>query len=110
MVAPDGSDAGTITAWYDDNFQGRRWGRIHWVCIVPQHQRKGLCRPMMTAAMNHIKALGHERAVLGTQTPRLAAIKVYLDFGFVPDVGDDEARRAWRLVKQELPHSGLANI
>ena len=160
LVAPDGSDAGTITAWYDKPHLGsaapplvgspsrssphalseeqarlrgtsplRRgslrsptaanedWGRIHWVCIVPQHQRKGLCRPMMTAAMNRLKALGHERAILGTQTPRLVAIKVYLDFGFVPDLGDDapgaaggESRRAWRLVKQELSHPGLAGI
>lgn len=113
LVAPDGSDTGTITAWYDlsvKNYPGQAVGRIHWVCIVPLHQRKGLCRPMMTAAMNRLKALGHERAVLDTQTPRLAAIKVYLDFGFLPDLRDDEARRAWRLVKQELPHPGLAGV
>jgi GNAT superfamily N-acetyltransferase len=113
LVAPDGSDVGTITAWYDlsvRKFPGQAVGRIHWVCIVPLHQRKGLCRPMMTAAMNRLKSLGHEIAVLGTQTPRLAAIKVYLDFGFLPDLDDDEARRAWRLVKQELPHPALAGV
>jgi GNAT superfamily N-acetyltransferase len=129
LVAPDGSDVGTITSWYDDDFKGgrvlasfrpgvapwrdrgeKRWGRIHWVCIVPQHQRKGLCRPMMTAAMNRLKSLGHERAMLGTQTPRLGAIKVYLDLGFLPDLCDDEARRAWLLVKQEMPHQALAGL
>jgi len=108
LVAPDGADAGTITAWYDRRYGKRRWGRIHWVCVVPEHQGKGLCKPMMTVAMNRFRSLGHRRAMLVTQTPRLRAIKVYLDFGFVPDMTADRAHDAWQLVALELHHPALA--
>ncbi|MFB3891763.1 MAG: N-acetyltransferase family protein [Phycisphaerae bacterium] len=107
VVAPDGRDVGTTTAWYDRNYAGKPWGRIHWVAISHDHQGKGLAKPMMTAAMNLMKRLGHRRAILGTQTPRLAAIKVYLDFGFVPDMTAEDAARAWKLIQDELHHPAL---
>jgi len=103
LVGPDGRDVGTITAWYERRYRGRRWGRIHWVAIVPEHRGKGLCKAMMTAAMNRLRALGHRRAMLRTETPRLAAIRTYLDFGFVPDMRFGEARRAWKLIAEAMP-------
>ena len=33
LVAPDGRDVGTISAWYDRGYRGRRWGMIHYVAI-----------------------------------------------------------------------------
>ncbi|HOF18706.1 MAG TPA: GNAT family N-acetyltransferase [Phycisphaerae bacterium] len=110
LVAPDGTDVGTITAWYDRKYHGLPWGRIHWVAIVPAHRGKGLAKPMLSVAMNRLRSLGHRRAILGTQTPRLAAIKVYLDFGFTPDMTAPDAARAWRLVQQHLPHPLLVGL
>jgi GNAT superfamily N-acetyltransferase len=104
LVSPEGKDCGTITAWFDDEFQGKSWGRIHWVAITPEHRGKGLCKPIVTAAMNRLAELGHERAILGTQTVRRIAIKVYLDFDFLPLVDDDESRRTWGIVAEHLDH------
>ena len=55
-----------------------------------------------------IKALGHRRAMLGTHTKRTAAIKIYLDCGFVPDMSFQDADRAWAIVRRVLRHPGLA--
>jgi hypothetical protein len=49
----------------------------------------------------------HDRAFLGTQTKRLAAIKIYLDFGFVPDMRYPGAEEAWREVRANLDHPVL---
>ena len=104
LVSPDGRDVGTITAWYERRYAGRRWGRIHWLAIIPEFQGRGLSKAMMTFAVERLRSLGHRRAILGTQTPRIAAIKTYLDFGFVPDMAAKDAPRAWSIVRDVLPH------
>ena len=108
LVAPDGRDAGTASAWYDRRYAGKRWGVLHWVAVVPDFQGMGLAKPMVAFAMDRLRSLGHRRALLRTQTPRLGAIKVYLDFGFLPEIGSQEALRAWSLVRDALPHPVLA--
>ncbi len=110
LVAPGGQDVGTITAWYERRYKGNRWGRIHWVAIVPQLQGRGLAKPMLAAGMNLMRSLRHRRAILDTQTTRIAAIKTYLDFGFVPELSRPDARRAWRLVRSHLPHPKLKGL
>jgi len=109
LVSPDGADVGTITAWYDRTYRGRNWGRVHWVAIVPDHRGRGLAKAMMTACLQRLKALGHRRAVLGTQTIRLPAIKVYLDFGFRPDMTYPRAAEAWDLIRRNLRHPALGS-
>jgi len=107
LVSPDGQDIGTITAWYIKNYHGRAWGRIHWVAIVPEYQGKGLSKPIMTIAMNRLRSLGHRRAMLTTATPRIAALKTYLEFGFVPDMRRDRAQEAWSMVARVIEHPAL---
>jgi GNAT superfamily N-acetyltransferase len=106
LIAPDGSAAGSITAWYGAEPYGKEWGRIHWVAVRPAFQGRGLSKPMMTAAMKRL-ALSHERCYLTTATPRIAAIKVYLDFGFVPVADRPDAIRAWETVASVLRHPAL---
>ena len=72
---------GTATAWFGD-YDGRDYGRIHWVAIVPEFQGKGLAKPLMTVTCNRLKAMGHKRAYLTTSSARVAAINLYLKFGF----------------------------
>jgi hypothetical protein len=50
---------------------------------------------MLSYAMKKM-AQWHDRAFLGTQTKRLGAIKIYLDFGFLPDMDHPGADIAWR--------------
>ena len=109
LVAPDGQDIGTATAWYR-RYEGRPWGQLHWVGVVPAYQAKGLSRCIVTAAMSRVRALGHRRAILGTSTGRVAAIRTYLRFGFVPAVTDGEQGRAWRLLREHVSHPALARL
>jgi GNAT superfamily N-acetyltransferase len=110
LVGPDGADVGTITAWHHRRHLGRPWGRIHYVAIVPAHQGEGLSRPIMTAALKRLRALGHRRALLDTQTPRIAAIRTYLRFGFVPDMTRPDAAHAWGLIAEHVSHPALAKL
>jgi GNAT superfamily N-acetyltransferase len=102
----------SISAWWehepptpDDR------GRIHWVVVHPEHQRRGLSKAMMTVAMDRL-ALSHPAAMLGTSTGRPWAIKVYLDFGFHPDpaqVDAPDVQHGWRNVQSIIAHPALAN-
>lgn len=106
----DGEAVGTIGAWKDrdgDFPASAGWGRIHWVAVRPAAQGIGIGRGMLTHAMNTLAALGHEKATLGTSTGRLAALKVYLDFGFVPRIMKPEEEEAWHAVAAILNHPAL---
>jgi GNAT superfamily N-acetyltransferase len=110
LVAPDGNAVGTISAWYDTNFRCTGdAGRIHWVAIRSQWQGGGLAKPMMTGAMN-ILAQHHHRAYLVTQAFRLPAIRLYLGYGFEPDLVDDRDTRLWRQVATQSSHPALESL
>ena len=94
---------GTTTAWFDDDFDGRPYGRVHWVAIVPEYQGRGLAKVMLSAACRRLRELGHVRAVLGTQTKRVVAIRLYLCFGFRPYVRNEAELAAWRTLRDQLP-------
>lgn len=107
-----GEAVGSISAWWERNRDNpMERGRIHWVVVHPNHQRRGLTKPMMTRAMQRL-AQSHPSAMLGTHSERIWAIKVYLDFGFYPDPAEMEAKpevvEAWRRVQQRLNHPLLA--
>lgn len=110
------NDAGevvaSITAWWErDRHNPEERGRIHWVVVHPAHQRKGLSKPMMTRAMQRL-AESHPAAMLGTSAGRIWAVKVYLDFGFLPDPVEaatkPEVLAGWRAVQARLNHPALA--
>ena len=45
LLDGDGQPVGTASAWWDD----ATTGRVHWVAIHPDHQGKGLAKPLLTA-------------------------------------------------------------
>lgn len=100
---------GTAMAWYNLNFQGREYGRLHWVGIHPDHQGKKLARPLVAKAMERLREL-HDKAYLTTQTTSWKAIKLYLDFGFIPFMVDSDCKEAWRLLALKLKHPALKNF
>lgn len=102
----EGAVVGTISAWYDRNFKGKDHGRIHWLAIRPAYQRRGLGKAALSYAMNRL-AEWHGQCYLDTATARLPAIKMYLDFGFVPDLACPNAVEAWREVRAALDHPAL---
>jgi len=100
---------GTISAWYSRDFMGDDYGRIHWVATRPAYQRRGLGKAGLTYAMNRL-AEWHDRCYLDTATARLPAIKMYLDYGFLPYVEAAGADVAWRRVRDQLDHPALRSM
>ncbi len=90
---------GTATAWWDDDYYGQPYGRIHWVAIVPAMQGQGLARPLLSIVCRQLKALGSERAYLVTSTGRIPAINLYARFGFRPHIRTAEEREIWHQVQ-----------
>ena len=109
IVNDRGAGVGTISAWYDRNFKGQDYGRIHWVAVRPAYQRRGLGKAGLSYALNKL-AEWHDRCYLITQTMRLPAIKMYLDFGFIPDIDAPDALEKWRKVRDRLKHPSLEGI
>ena len=64
LVDAQGRAIGTATAWFDNNYSGQDYGRVHWVAIVPEMQGKGLAKPLMITVCNRLCELGYERAYL----------------------------------------------
>lgn len=106
LVAPGGRDVGTGTAWYDREFRGGGYGRVHWVCILRDWQGRGLAKPLMSAVLDRL-ARSHDRAFLTTAPGRPRAINLYLRFGFRPCAGPPEEREAWQHVARTLDHPAL---
>lgn len=94
VTDPGGRAVGTMGAWYDHDFQGEDFGRIHWVSTARAAQGKGLAKASLAAALR-VLARYHRKAYLATQTLRLPAIAIYLDAGFRPLVRSEEDRIAW---------------
>src|SRR5262249_16871751 len=94
-----GEPIGTGTAWFNEDFQGRRVGRIHWVALVPEWQGQSLSKPLMSAVCGRLRELGHERAYLSTSSARLPAIQLYRRFGFVPLIENEQQAAVWERLK-----------
>jgi len=94
---------GTATAWYNNDFRGERYGRVHWVGIHPDFQGRKLAKPLLAAVMICL-AKYHNKAYLTSQTTSYKAINMYLDFGFVPAIIDDEAMKTWKYLEEILGH------
>jgi len=106
IVNNKGVGVGTISAWYSRRFKGKDYGQVHWVAIRPAYQGKGLGKAALSYTLDKL-AQWHERCFLMTQTKRLNAIKLYLDFGFTPDLDAPGANESWLEVKINLKHPSL---
>ncbi|MGD0112769.1 MAG: GNAT family N-acetyltransferase [Armatimonadota bacterium] len=101
-----GEPVGTGTAWLDPSFRGEDHGRVHWIAIIPQFQGRGLGRPLVGLVVDRL-AQSHRKAYLTTQTTSPRAIRIYLDFGFIPILTDERSGEAWQLLHAELRHPAL---
>jgi GNAT superfamily N-acetyltransferase len=102
LCAADGTAAGTSTAWFDDGFQGQRYGRVHWVAVLPEFQGRGLGKSLVNLTCRRLRELGHERAYLATSALRLQAIGLYLQFGFVPLIRSDAEAALWHRIRANI--------
>lgn len=93
---------GTATAWYNKDYHGLRYGRIHWLAIIPEMQGLGLAKSLMSVICNRLLQLGHWQTYLKTAPIRLNAIALYLKFGFKPEIQDENAEIQWRQIRRQL--------
>lgn len=103
LTDPRGLGMGTISAWYNRDFRGADYGRVHWVSVRPCCQGKGLGKAELAYAMRALAAW-HDKAYLVTSTERVGAIKMYLDFGFAPDLEAEGGRERWAALAATLKH------
>lgn len=96
-----GLGVGTISAWYNRDFRGKDYGRIHWVAVRRSCQGKSLGKAALSHAMKKL-AQWHDRCYLVTSSERVGAIALYLKFGFEPDMIPENASAAWNDVNVRL--------
>jgi GNAT superfamily N-acetyltransferase len=106
LLDPRSEVIGTGTAWFNDNFEGVRFGRVHWMAIVPEFQGRGLAKSLMTVICRRLRELGHDRAYLSTSSARRPAINLYLRFGFVPLLRSEKETAVWRTLSRRLLRGG----
>ncbi|MBN2091224.1 GNAT family N-acetyltransferase [candidate division KSB1 bacterium] len=102
MLGRNQQAIGTSTAWYKDDYDGQSIGRVHWVAIIPEFQGKGLAKPLMSLTLKRLAELGHTRAYLSTSSGRVAAIKLYLKFGFKPVIKQENDHYIWKKLEKVL--------
>lgn len=109
IVNSRGVAVGTISAWVTHNYHGEVWGQLHWLAVRPAYQRLGLARAASAWCLSQL-ARWHDRAVLGTQSVRIGAIRLYLEMGFRPDLNHPGARDAWLAIREKAGHPGLEDL
>jgi GNAT superfamily N-acetyltransferase len=105
----------SLILWYGTHF-GRSRPRIHFTAVAPDHQGNGLCRAMMSLALD----MYHRYDLTGgvyvvAQTWSYKALHIYQQFGFKPYTGpqpngwyssvndfEQESRQAWDLIEAKL--------
>ncbi len=90
-----GRSVGTATAWVAGEGRQSSEGRVHWVAVVPECQRRGLGRYLTGVVCDRLRELGAERAYLTTGSRNLAAVQLYLGWGFRPEVNSKRGMAAW---------------
>lgn len=73
-------------------------GYLHWVASDPEARGRGIGRGVVLAVLHRFAADGCTATVLETEDHRLAAIKLYLRLGYVPQYPDDDHLRRWSAI------------
>jgi GNAT superfamily N-acetyltransferase len=99
IVNAQGDLVGTGAAWFDDHFDGKKFGRVHWMAVIPEYQGRGLGGVLMSAVCDRLKELKHTNAYLITSTARIPAIRLYRAFGFKPLIRNATDEQMWQALE-----------
>ena len=102
-----GKAIATATSWYNDDYHGTQTGRVHWVAVHPDYQGRGLAKPLLSNVLSRLKELGHTRCYLRTLHVRTPAIRLYLSYGFRPDIRTPEDLAVWEKINKRFIKEGL---
>ena len=108
-LAPDGLPVATVSLWEGDKL-GPTLPRVHWVATDPAHECRGLCKALLTAAMDvSARAYPGLPVFLTTQTTSWPAVRLYRRFGFEPVwerpahwTGDWQPAEGWDLIDRKI--------
>lgn len=99
-----GNLVGTGAIWEGKHFpnEKNREYRLHWIAVDPSHGGKGLAKALVSKLLSVFKSekMG-EGLYLSTQTCSYVAIKIYLDFGFLP-YKLSENKNGWDIVFNKI--------
>ncbi len=70
-------------------------GKLGWVVVHPDWRGKQIGRAVCVAALHDAHRRGLGTVILNTEDFRLAAVRLYLDLGFAPVLGDGSEQDAW---------------
>jgi mycothiol synthase len=98
---PAGEPCATASAYRNDRFDCAT-GCVHFVGTCPGHAGKRLGYAVTLAVLHQFRAEDLARAVLLTDDFRLAAIKTYLNLGFVPLIVHENQPPRWDDVYRQL--------
>ena len=87
---------------YDRLRQEIEHWEIGWIATHPDHQGKGLGREVVGAAVRAARSLHNRPVFLLTDDFRIAALKLYLKLGFVPDYKHPSYRGRWQAIFSQL--------
>lgn len=124
LTTADGFAVGTVTAWQRPlmdsapealkprdvrsfraavaQARAEPWGLCGWIAIRPEYQGRGLARPLISASLRRLAA-EHARCFAVTSTARTVAIRLFVEFGFRPDLRQPAARDAWDRLAMRSP-------
>lgn len=100
----------TATAFYDPSKGDLRneAGWLHWVAVKREYQGLGLARPLISKALRRLVELGYPSLKLSSQTNTWVAVKIYMDFGFVPEPENAvHSREGYEILKALTNHPTL---
>lgn len=95
FVMCDDQPVATGTAWHGEPLRTAEWGRLHWIAVHPEYQRRGLGLALCRHLLSALAGLGCSAAYLTTGAENLPAIALYRKLGFAPWMRSSEEARFW---------------
>lgn len=71
-------------------------GRIDWLAVNPNYTGKGLGYVVAAAATNRLIEVSYKNIYVTTDDHRLAAIKIFIKIGFVPNLYRHDMYDRWK--------------
>ena len=102
MEDSSGAAVGTATAWVAASGRASAQGRVHWVAVSPDHQRRGIGSYLTEMACSRLHELGANSAYLTTGPQNSAAIQLYLGLGFRPEIASPADLSVWETLAPAL--------
>ena len=81
-------------------------GKLGWVVAHPDFRGQGIGRAVCAAALLDAKRLALDTVILNTEDFRISAVRLYLELGFAPVLGDNDASdRFWADLTRTPPRT-----